>query len=81
MQTLKVHLDGTYFVETKNWKHYNKMIFKYVNNNVSLIFNKKINKKWSLLNCALFNIEKSKHAAKKKRKRVSAGPQPDTKKF
>ena len=33
------YLDITYFTETKNWKHCNKIIFKYVNNTVEPIFN------------------------------------------
>ena len=34
---VRVHLDTAYFAE--NWKHYNKIIFKYVNNTVRPIFN------------------------------------------
>ena len=61
-QTLKVRLDRTYFVEIENWKYCSKIIFKYMNNAVRPICNKKINKKWSLLDRALFTVEKSKHA-------------------
>ena len=32
-----IHLDTAYFAE--NWKHYNKIIFKYVNSTVGPIFN------------------------------------------
>ena len=35
--TLKMCLNTTYFAE--NWKHYSKIIFKYVNNAVEPIFN------------------------------------------
>ena len=34
-----VRLDTAYFVE--NWKHYSKIIFKYVNSAVKSIFNEK----------------------------------------
>ena len=43
-----VCLDRTYFVETENWKHCSKIIFKYVNSIMRLIFNEKVDKKWSL---------------------------------
>ena len=29
-------------LKTKNWKHYTKIIFKYVNSAIKLIFNEKI---------------------------------------
>ena len=45
---LKVRLDRTYFVETKNWKHYSKIIFKCVNSTMGLIFNEKVAEKWDL---------------------------------
>ena len=44
----RVCLDRTYFVETENWKHCSKIIFKYVNSIMRPIFNEKIDKKWSL---------------------------------
>ena len=47
-QKIWVCLDRTYFIETENWKHYSKIIFKYVNSTVELIFNEKVDKKWSL---------------------------------
>ena len=43
---LWVRLDTAYFA--KNWKHYIKIIFKYVNSAVGPIFNEKIAEKWSL---------------------------------
>ena len=46
--TLRVCLDRTYFAETENWKHCNKIIFKCVNSAVEPIFNEKVDKKWSL---------------------------------
>ena len=45
---LRVCLDRTYFAETENWKHCNKIIFKYVNSNVGLNFNEKVTQKWNL---------------------------------
>ena len=39
---LRVCLNKTYFVETENWKHCSKIIFKYVNSDVRPIFNKKL---------------------------------------
>ena len=45
---IRVRLDRTYFAETENWKHYNKIIFKCVNNTVRTIFNEKIVEKWNL---------------------------------
>ena len=44
-KTKPVHLDKTYLTETENWKHYSKIIFKYMNSTVRLIFNKKVIKK------------------------------------
>ena len=41
-----VCLDTAYFIE--NWKHYNKIIFKYLNNFIKLIFNKKVTETWIL---------------------------------
>ena len=41
--TLKVCLDTIYF--TENWKYYNKINFKYVNNTMRLIFNESFVKK------------------------------------
>ena len=41
-------MDRTYFAETENWKHCNKIIFKCVNNAVEPIFNEKVDKKGSL---------------------------------
>ena len=43
---IRVRLDTTYVVE--NWKHCSKIIFKYMNNIVGLIFNEKVAEKWSL---------------------------------
>ena len=37
---IRVRLDVTYL--TENWKYCNKIIFKYVNNIVELIFNEKV---------------------------------------
>ena len=37
-----------FLLKTKKWKHYSKIIFKYVNNVVGPIFNEKVTKKWSL---------------------------------
>ena len=45
---LRVYLDRTYFAEIENWKYYNKIIYKYVNNAVRPIFNEKVAEKWSL---------------------------------
>ena len=39
---LRIRLDRTYFMETENWKHCNKIIFKCVNNIVGFIFNEKV---------------------------------------
>ena len=52
-------------LKTENWKHYSKIIFKYVNSDVGPIFNEKIDKKWNLwirkqYICALF-IAESQH--------------------
>ena len=44
----KVCLDRTYFVETENRKHCNKIIFKCVNSAVGPIFNEKLAENWSL---------------------------------
>ena len=43
---VRVHLDTAYFAE--NWKHYSKIIFKYVNSAMRPIFNKKVVEKWNL---------------------------------
>ena len=64
----RICLDITYFAETENWKHCNKIIFKYVNSTVGPIFNEKIAEKWNLWvheQCtdALFTVEKSTFAA------------------
>ena len=40
---LRLYLDTIYFAE--NWKHYNKIIFKYVNSAMRPIFNKNFVKK------------------------------------
>ena len=66
--TIRVCLDRTYFAETENWKHCSKIIFKYVNSAVELIFNEKVTEKWYLWvreQCtdALFMVEKSTFAA------------------
>ena len=45
---VRVCLNRTYFTETENWKHYNKINFKYVNSAVELIFNEKVAEKWNL---------------------------------
>ena len=44
--TNRIRLDTTYFVE--NWKHYNKINFKWINNTVEPIFNEKVVEKWNL---------------------------------
>ena len=38
-------LDRTYFAETENWKHSSKIIFKYVNSAMGLVFNVKVVRK------------------------------------
>ena len=35
-------MDRTYFAETENWKHCNKIIFKCINSTVGPIFNEKV---------------------------------------
>jgi len=47
-QCLRVRLDKIYFVKIENWKYYNKIIFKYMNSTMRLIFNEKVTEKWSL---------------------------------
>ena len=44
----RVYLDRIYFTKTENWKYCSKIIFKYVNSVIGLIFNEKITEKWSL---------------------------------
>ena len=41
----RVRLDRTYFVETENWKHCSKIIFKCMNSTVGPIFNEKVTEK------------------------------------
>ena len=41
-------------LKTENWKYYNKIIFKCVNNIVEPNFNEKITQKWDLWICILF---------------------------
>ena len=45
---MRICLDTTYFVETENWKHCSKIIFKYVNIAVGPIFNESFVKKRGL---------------------------------
>ena len=45
---LRVCLNRTYFAETENWKHENKIIFKCGNSIVGPIFNEKVAEKWNL---------------------------------
>ena len=63
---LRVRLDRIYFVETENWKHYSKIIFKYVNSSVRSIFNKKIAEKWNLwVSCTVYRTHRIDKGAKK----------------
>ena len=67
-------MDITYFAETENSKHCSKIIFKCVNSTVELIFNEKVDKKWSLwvrekCTSALFTVEKSTKPARRKKKK------------
>ena len=41
-----LHLDTAYFAE--NWKYCSKIIFKFVNSAMGLIFNENVAEKWSL---------------------------------
>ena len=70
---LRVRLDTG-----ENWKYYNKIIFKFVNSSVWLIFNEKVAEKWCLWVpwtvhgthlCGWKVIEKSNCAAKKIKKK------------
>ena len=71
---LRVCLDRTYFAETENRKHCNKIIFKCMNSAVGPIFNEKVTEKWNLWvhkQCTdtLFKDKKSTSAATKKKKK------------
>ena len=63
-------------LKTENWKHCNKIIFKCVNSAVEPIFNEKVAEKWweTWTVGAKLTAEKSKHFARKKKKKRNKNP-------